>query len=217
MERTAIQDQIEMKMKGLLSRIYEVENENLKYKAHLREESTNREKQTLDKIEQLKAALENLKKRNADEIAKADEKVKLYEAQKSQVEKGFQQLISAESDADWKQARIDFENLMDNIEGSRDAILKRMKLQLTEIDSKLELWNDMVHEASGETKEEMLKNIELLTKKRDELRAKLDEAEATEEDGAWQDIKGGLTEASSSLSAGISKAWGSFTGRKRAL
>jgi hypothetical protein len=160
-------EQAEIKVKNLLSDLYEMETSNLK---------------------KIGKAKEKLKEKES-ELKFRNEKIKKLQVE---LQKKFDLLKTTEK-AEWEKAKIDFEAILAEIEGDKESFIRKAEEMLDEWGARVQEYEQKIEQGAVEAKDDLVKRINDLKISREELQQKL-ETVKNDSSGKWRDMKHWLIE-----------------------
>lgn len=164
-------EQAEIKVKNLLSDLYESESVTLKEIGKTKEKYTER-------ITHLEA--------HYSEVLK----------QREELQKKFSELKSADSSG-WEKAKENFELMLNYLEGDRESFIQQAESVLLEISEKIDEVQKKTVDAAAEAKQDLNEKIDEMKHSKEELQEKLDKIKSDTSD-KWKEVKHWFAEKSKS-------------------
>jgi DNA repair exonuclease SbcCD ATPase subunit len=162
----------EIKVKNLLSELYESESEIQKEKMKTKEKLTH-------KITVLENEYSDLTKK------------------RKELQDKFEQLKSL-GDAQWERAKGDFDLLLKYVEGDKETFIDKAEIVIRELGDKIQEIEDKTVDTAADVKDELTQKIKELQVTKKELQEKIDTIKNDTGD-RWRDIKHWFIEKTKSV------------------
>lgn len=155
-------EKTEIKVKNLLSELYESESEI--------------QKEMMKTKEKLNLKINDLEKEYSEITKKRQE-----------LQEKFEQLKSV-GDVEWENARKDFDLLLKYVEGNKETFIQKAEIIIKELGDKIQEIEDKTADVASDTKNDLTKKANELNISKQDLQEKIDSIKSDTSD-QWREIK----------------------------